>query len=132
MTVELALEQMIPGLQSIYGDLIDSIILYGSTARGTRQDDSDVDVAILMHSGATKKMRDQMLDLIVDLELACGKVLSVLCIDYEKFIEWKDVLPFIRISERTVLFYGRQPDGIICAPLQEGKRGIINSGVAVA
>ena len=58
MTVELALEQMIPGLQSIYGDLIDSIILYGSTARGTRQDDSDVDVAILMHSGATKKMRE--------------------------------------------------------------------------
>ena len=55
MTVELALEQMIPGLQSIYGDLIDSIILYGSTARGTRQDDSDVDVAILMHSGAKKK-----------------------------------------------------------------------------
>lgn len=96
MTVELALEQMIPGLQSIYGDLIDSIILYGSTARGTRQDDSDVDVAILMHSGATKKMRDQMLDLIVDLELACGKVLSVLCIDYEKFTEWKDVLPFYK------------------------------------
>ena len=96
MTVELVLEQMIPGLQSIYGDLIDSIILYGSTARGTRQDDSDVDVAILMHSGATKKMRDQMLDLIVDLELACGKVLSVFCIDYEKFTEWKDVLPFYK------------------------------------
>lgn len=100
MTVELALEQMIPGLQSIYGDLIDSIILYGSTARGTRQDDSDVDVAILMHSGATKKMRDQMLDLIVDLELACGKVLSVLCIDYEKFTEWKDVLPFYKNIRR--------------------------------
>ena len=96
MTVELALEQMIPGLQNIYGDLIESIILYGSTARGTQQDDSDVDVAILMHSGATKKMRDQMLDLIVDLELACGKVLSVLCIDYEKFTEWKDVLPFYK------------------------------------
>lgn len=96
MTVELALAQMIPGLQKIYGDLIDSIILYGSTARGTRQDDSDVDVAILMHSGATKKMRDQMLDLIVDLELACGKVLSVLCIDYEKFTEWKDILPFYK------------------------------------
>ena len=96
MTVELALEQMIPGLQNIYGDLIESIILYGSTARGTQQDDSDVDVAILMHSGATKKMRDQMLDLVVDLELACGKVLSVLCIDYEKFTEWKDVLPFYK------------------------------------
>jgi len=96
MTVELALEEMIPGLQKIYGNLIDSIILYGSTARGTQRDDSDVDVAILLHPGATRTMRDQMLDLIVDLELACGKVLSVLCIDYEKFTEWKDILPFYK------------------------------------
>ena len=96
VTIELALEKMIPGLQAIYGDLIDSVILYGSTARGTRTDDSDVDVAILLHTGATREMREQMLDLIVDLELACGKVLSVLCIDYEKFTEWKDTLPFYK------------------------------------
>ena len=50
----------------------------GSTARGTRAEDSDVDVAILLHAGATKAMRDQMLDLVVDLELECGRVLSVL------------------------------------------------------
>ena len=37
-----------------------------------------------------------MLDLVVDLERACGKVLSVLCIDYEKFIEWQDTLPFYK------------------------------------
>ena len=96
MTVELALDEMVPELQKIYGDLMDSIILYGSTARGTQQDDSDVDVAILLHPGATKAMRNQMLDLIVDLELACGKVLSVLCIDYEKFTESKDILPFYK------------------------------------
>lgn len=46
MTIDLALEKLIPGLQEIYGDLIDSIVLYGSTARGTRTEDSDVDVAI--------------------------------------------------------------------------------------
>ena len=84
MSIDLALEKLIPGLQEIYGDLIDSVILYGSTARGTQT------------AGATKVMRDQMLDLVVDLELACGKVLSVLCIDYDKFAEWKDVLPFYK------------------------------------
>lgn len=94
MTIETALKELVPGLQNIYGDLIDSIVLFGSTARGTQTDESDVDVAILLHAGATKEMRDQMLDLVVDLELACGKVLSVLCIDYEKFTEWKDTLPF--------------------------------------
>lgn len=96
MTVEMTLKELVPGLREIYGDLIDSIVLYGSTARGTQTDESDVDVAILLHAGATKEMREQMLDLVVDLELACGKVLSVLCIDYEKFVEWKDTLPFYK------------------------------------
>ena len=68
----------------------------GSTACGTRAEDSDVDVAILLHAGATKTMRDQMLDLVVDLELECGRVLSVLCIDYDKFAEWKDIIPFYK------------------------------------
>ena len=36
MSIDLALEKLIPGLQEIYGDLIDSVILYGSTARGTQ------------------------------------------------------------------------------------------------
>ena len=96
MTIDLALEKMIPGMQEIYGDLVDSIILYGSTARGTRAEDLDVDVAILLRAGATKAMRDQMLDLVVDLELECGRVLSVLCIDYDKFAEWKDIIPFYK------------------------------------
>ena len=34
MTIDVALQHLIPGLQRIYGDLIHSIILYGSTARG--------------------------------------------------------------------------------------------------
>ena len=96
MTIDLALEKMIPGMQEIYGDLVDSIILYGSIARGTRAEDSDVDVAILLRAGATKAMRDQMLDLVVDLELECGRVLSVLCIDYDKFAKWKDIIPFYK------------------------------------
>ena len=96
MTIELALQELTPGLRRIYGDLIDSVILYGSTARGTQTDESDVDVAILLHPGTTKAMREKMLDLVVDLELACGRVLSVLCIDYEKFSEWKDTLPFYK------------------------------------
>ena len=96
MTLGLALQELVPGLRKIYGDLIDRVILYGSTARGTQTEESDVDVAILLHAGATKEMREQMLNLVIDLELACGKVLSVLCIDYEKFIEWQDTLPFYK------------------------------------
>lgn len=104
MSVDMALAQIVPGLREIYGALIDSVILYGSTARGTQAEDSDVDIAVLIRSGTTKEMRGQMLDLIVDLELACGKVLSVLCIDYEKFTVWKDTLPF---------YQNIQKDGVV-------------------
>ncbi len=58
-------------------------------------------------------MQDQMLDLVVDLELECGReLLSVLCIDYDKFAEWKDIIPFYKnIRKDGVVFYGRQFNG---------------------
>ena len=37
-----------------------------------------------------------MLDLVVDLGLACNKVLSVVSIDQARYAEWKDTLPFYR------------------------------------
>lgn len=96
MTVSDTLEQLVPGLLAIYGDLIDRIVLYGSTARGTQTDESDVDITVIMRSGATKEMHNRMLDLVVDLELSCGKVLSVLRIDLQRFSEWQDTLPFYK------------------------------------
>ena len=108
MTIDLALEKMIPGMQEIYGDLVDSIILYGSTARGTRAEDSDVDVAILLHAGATKAMRDQMLDLVVDLELECALSSASIMINLQS---GKILFRSIKTSERMALFYGRQLNG---------------------
>lgn len=129
---DIILRQLALGLQKIYGDLLDSIILYGSTARGTYADDSDVDAAILLYPGATKEMWEQRLDLVVDLKLACGKVLSVLCIDCENFQSGKVSPPSIRIFERKVLFYGRQLNGSIRASLQTGKRRTSDSRAAPA
>ena len=53
-----------------------------------------MDFAVIMKSGATKEMYDQMLDLVVDLELECDKVVSVIRLDYEKFREWENVMPY--------------------------------------
>lgn len=96
MTTEAALRELVPGLLGIYGELIDSVILYGSAARGAHTDESDVDVAVILRSGVTSEMNERMLDMVVDLELACGKVLSVVRIDRERFLEWGATLPFYR------------------------------------
>ena len=65
-----------------------------------------MDIAVIMKSGATKEMYDRMLDLVVDLELECDKVFSVIRIDYEKFREWENVMPYYKnIKEDGVILW---------------------------
>ncbi len=89
------LEKLIPGLVDIFQENVVTIILYGSVARGTQTQESDIDIAVIVKS-YTKDMHEQMTDFIVDLELEYDKVLSVLLIDYDKFVEWENVMPFYK------------------------------------
>ena len=89
------LKKLIPELVRIFQDSITSIILYGSVARGTQTEESDIDIAVLVRS-YTKEMHEQMTDLVVDLELEYDKVLSVLLIDHDKFAEWENVMQFYK------------------------------------
>ena len=89
-------QQLIPEIVEIYGDLLVSVILYGSVARGTQTDESDIDIAVMLRSKESDDMKDRMTDVIVDLELEHNKVLSVLRIDYEKFKIWEDTMPFYK------------------------------------
>lgn len=100
-------ERLIQGLQEIYGDLLISVVLYGSVARGTQTDESDIDIAVLIKKGQTRKMYDKMTDLVVDLELEFDKVLSILHIDYDKFKLWEDTMPFYKNVKK---------DGVILWP----------------
>ena len=88
-------EKMIPGFQTIFGNVLERIILYGSVARGTQTVESDVDIAVIVRK-YTEDMHDKMIDLTVDLELEYNKGLSGLLIDYDNFREWEDVLPFYK------------------------------------
>ena len=89
-------QQLIPEIVEIYGDLLVSVILYGSVARGTQTDESDIDIAVILRSKENDDMKERMTDIIVDLELEYNKVLSVLRIDYEKFKIWEDTMPFYK------------------------------------
>lgn len=89
------LEKMVLEFQHIFGIELDQIILYGSVARGMQTNESDIDIAVIVHR-YTKDMHDQMIDFTVELELEYNQVLSVLLIDYENFREWEHVLPFYK------------------------------------
>lgn len=91
-----ALNQMIPKLCRIYNEHLTRIVLYGSYARGTQTEDSDVDIALFLKKGHTESMHDQMTDIVVDFELELGVVLSVISLDEEQIEEWGAIIPFYK------------------------------------
>ena len=82
------LEKLTSGLRTIYGKDLNRIVLYGSVARGTQTEETDIDIAVIIHQDAGEK-HDRMIDLTVDLELEYDVVLSVLIIEYKNFKEWE-------------------------------------------
>lgn len=90
------ISNMVSSLCSIYGELLSEVILYGSYARGTQTDESDVDIAIVLLDKPSKKATDSMIDCVAFHELECGKVLSVIDINQNMLDEWGDTLPFYK------------------------------------
>lgn len=93
-------------LKNIYGDVLDEVILYGSYARGEETEESDVDIAIVLKNGHTKKMHNSMLDIVVDYELDLGRTLSVVCVEYDEYLCWQRVSPFYKnlVKEGIVIW----------------------------
>ena len=93
-------------LCSIYGDLLYEIVLYGSYARGTQTEESDVDIALILFKKPEKELTDKMISCVAKNELECEKILSVIEIDYEMFKKWKKTLPFYRnISREGIVLW---------------------------
>lgn len=66
------------------GDKLVSMVLFGSMARGDYDDESDIDVAVIVR-GLTRRLKSQILDEIAELELEHHMTLSVLVLSEEEF-----------------------------------------------
>lgn len=91
---------MLHDLQTVYGNYLKSVILYGSYARGSQTVESDIDIALVLAKGAGKKHFHRMVQCVAEREVECGKTLSVIEVDEGKYAEWKDTLPFYRNIEQ--------------------------------
>jgi predicted nucleotidyltransferase len=90
------IKELVEGILDIMGSRVKSIILYGSVARGTNAEDSDVDIAVLIQGDMGKETEDALSEFIVDMNLEYDKVFSVIDIDYDLFHKWEKVTPFYR------------------------------------
>ena len=97
--------------QRIYNELVEGIlhalegqvlriVLYGSVARGTSTPESDVDIAVFVHSRLNADMEDRLSDVVVDMNLKYDKVFSVIDINDATYQKWRHVTPFYQNVDR--------------------------------
>lgn len=98
-------KKLVPAVCDIYGDNLISIILYGSVARNTATEDSDIDIALLVKNN-DKAMYDQWLDVAVSLNLEYDQLISTSLIEVQKFNKWKKVMPYyINIEKEGIILW---------------------------
>ena len=78
MQIEKILTAFKREIGGLYGDRLKQVVLYGSWARGEATVDSDIDLLIVLR-GEVRPGReiDRMIDIITDLNLEHGILLSV-------------------------------------------------------
>ena len=93
MEQEMFLE-LVDGILRVLPSQVIRIVLYGSVARGTNTPESDVDIAVFVHTKLDANMEDLLSDVVVDMNLKYDKVFSVIDIEDETYQKWRSVTPF--------------------------------------
>ena len=85
-------------VRKILGNSLDSVIVYGSYARGDYSELSDIDVMLLVYLGEEeiKKISDQISDLAFDFMMKYGVDISPVITNTDHFNYWVDNLPYYR------------------------------------
>ena len=95
-------------LQRVYGNKLKAVILYGSVARGTATEESDIDFMVLV-DGTAQELRtfeDQLSDVSTDISIKYFKVFSIIDISYQEYMRWVNTSPFYRnVSKEGVILY---------------------------
>ena len=106
-TLEALLRETTEELKTIFGSRLDSVILYGSYARGDYDDESDIDVMALvdMDRQELAAYRRPVSDFSSDLDLKYDVLLSIKLQDKATFEKYLSVLPFFKnvIQEGVVI-----------------------------
>ena len=71
-------------VETLLGDQLLAMTLFGSTARGDYSNESDVDVAIIIR-GLTRELKHQILDRVAEIELKHLMPVSVLLLSEDEF-----------------------------------------------
>lgn len=86
------------GLETVFGEKLKSVILYGSYARGDQNEESDVDVMALVEipKEDIPKFRDDVIDFCTDINLEYDVLVSINIQDDYTFYKYENSMPYFQ------------------------------------
>jgi predicted nucleotidyltransferase len=84
--VQPILDQIKAYLRQRFGDSIESILLYGSYARGSAKPESDIDLLVLVHDSLNPaEVRQSLSDILYDILLEHDELVSVIVLPKSRY-----------------------------------------------
>ena len=92
------MQQFADRVRGLLGNTLDSVIVYGSYARGDYSELSDIDVMILvtLSEEKIKKISDEISDMAFEYLMKFGVDISPVITNIDHFNYWVDNLPYYR------------------------------------
>jgi predicted nucleotidyltransferase len=113
------LSEVTESIKKLYGSKLKKIILYGSYAMGCQDEESDIDLMVLidMDEPQLRNYDKKLNELISDIGYRHLKVLSLIDMSYEKYNKWVDVVPYYKnVKNQGVVVYEQKED-FLCKKL---------------
>jgi predicted nucleotidyltransferase len=93
MNIEEVLREFKKEVRKLYGRRLKKVILFGSWARGEATEESDIDLLIVLGDEVIPGREiDRMIDIITDMNLKYGVLISVHPVSEEDFYKLKSPL----------------------------------------
>lgn len=109
MELQSVLAKVKEASECLYGNKLDRIILFGSYARGDNDDESDIDIMIILNCDVSelRTLRRTAAGMASDISLESEVFISILLRDRKHFEENVELLPFYQnIVREGVAVYG--------------------------
>lgn len=98
-------------IRRLFGDKLRGLILYGSYARDEQYPESDIDIMILVddNEDGLRNYRYLIADIMGELTIKYGKLISLSEVTYNRYIDFLEVLPFYKnINEDGIEIYRKE------------------------
>jgi addiction module RelB/DinJ family antitoxin len=96
--IDAVTNELTSAAHSIFNEKLVETILYGSYARGDFDEESDIDIALIVNIEREdiSAYHDQVASIASDLSLKYDKPININCIPVGDFVKWKNNLPYYR------------------------------------